>query len=125
MMGMQGIASIPASCHLDPVMGIDVHFVMIPPSPSPIPMPHPYIAMIMDPKDWVSCAVMSVAAMAAPTPTPVPDDATEEQMAAAADADAAANLAFSMATMALGMAGLGATVKTGRFYSTHKYRHKK
>lgn len=100
---MQGIACLPASSHLDPVMGIDVHFVMIPPSPSPIPMPHPYIAMIMDPKDWISCAVMTVAAMAAPVPT------------GDADADAAASLAFSVGMMALGMAGLGATVKLGSF----------
>ena len=98
---MQGLACLPASSHLDPVMGIDVHLVMIPPSPSPIPMPHPYIAMIMDPKDWLSCAVMSVAAMAAPVPT------------GDADADAAASLAFGVATMALGMAGMGATVKLG------------
>lgn len=115
MLGMQGLACLPASSHMDPVMGIDVHFVMIPPSPSPVPMPHPYIAMIMDPKDWLSCAVMSVAAMAAPTPTELPDDATEEQAAAAADADAAANLAFNLGTMALGMAGLGATIKLGGF----------
>lgn len=115
MLGMQGLACLPASSHLDPVVGIDVHFVMIPPSPSPIPMPHPYIAMIMDPKDWLSCAVMSVAAMAAPTPTELPDDATDAQAAAAADADAAANLAFNVATMALGMAGLGATIKLGGF----------
>jgi len=100
---MQGIACLPASSHMDPVMGIDVHFVMIPPSPSPIPMPHPYIAMIMDPKDWISCAVMTVAAMAAPVPT------------GDADADAAASLAFSVGMMALGMAGLGATVKLGSF----------
>ncbi len=115
MMGMQGLACLPASSHLDPVMGIDVHFVMIPPSPSPIPMPHPYIAMIMDPKDWLSCAVMSVAAMAAPTPTELPDGASDAEATAAADADAAANLAFNVATMALGMAGLGATIKLGGF----------
>ena len=100
---LQGLACLPASSHLDPVLGIDVHFVMIPPSPSPIPMPHPYIAMVMDPMDWISCAAMSVAAMAAPVPT------------GDADADAAAGLAFAVATMALGMMGLGATVKLGGF----------
>ncbi len=100
---MQGLAVLPASSHMDPVMGIDVHFVMIPPSPSPIPMPHPYIAAVMDPKDWLSCAAMTVAAMAAPVPT------------GNADADAAASLAFTAATMALGMAGLSATVKLGTF----------
>jgi RHS repeat-associated protein len=100
---MQGIACLPASSHLDPVIGIDVHMVIIPPSPSPIPMPHPYIAVVMDPKDWLSCAAMTVAAMAAPTPT------------GNADADAAASLAFSVGTMALTMAGMSATVKLGGF----------
>ena len=46
---MQGLACLPASSQLDPVMGIDVHLVMIPPSPSPIPMPHPYIATVFNP----------------------------------------------------------------------------
>jgi len=100
---MQGLACLPASSQLDPVMGIDVHLVMIPPSPSPIPMPHPYIATVFDPKDYLSCAVMTAAAMAAPTPT------------GDADADAAASLAFTVGTMALGMAGMSATVKLGGF----------
>jgi len=100
---MQGIACLPASSHLDPVLGIDVHFVIIPPSPAPIPMPHPFIAIVMDPKDWISCAVMSVAAMAAPVAT------------GDADKDAAAGLAFGVATMALALLGLGATVKLGNF----------
>jgi RHS repeat-associated protein len=100
---MQGLACLPASSQLDPVVGIDVHLVMIPPSPSPIPMPHPYVATVFDPKDFLSCAVMTAAAMAAPLPT------------GDADADAAASLAFSVATMALGMTGLGATIKLGGF----------
>ena len=100
---MQGIACLPASSHLDPVLGIDVHFVIIPPSPAPIPMPHPYIAIVMDPKDWISCAVMSVAAMAAPVAT------------GDADKDGAAQLAFGVATMALALLGMGATVKLGPF----------
>lgn len=112
---MQGLACLPASSHLDPVVGIDVHLVLIPPSPSPVPMPHPYIAMVMDPRDWLSCALMSVFAMAAPTPTEVPAGASEEEIQDAANTDAAASLAFAAGTMALGMAGLGATVKLGGF----------
>ena len=100
---MQGIACLPASSHLDPVLGIDVHFVIIPPSPAPIPMPHPYIAIIMDPMDWISCAVMSVAAMAAPVAT------------GDADTDGAAALAFGVANIALVLLGMGATVKLGSF----------
>ncbi|MEJ7736626.1 MAG: DUF6531 domain-containing protein [Chitinophagaceae bacterium] len=100
---MQGIACLPASSQLDPVVGIDVHLVMIPPSPSPIPMPHPYIAMVFNPKDFIACAVMSVVAA---IPPPPPDSAGKQ-------------LASTVGKMALGMVmakmGLGASVKLGGF----------
>jgi RHS repeat-associated protein len=100
---MQGIACLPASSQLDPVLGIDVHMVMIPPSPSPIPMPHPYIAMVFNPKDFIACAVMSVTAA---IPPPPPDSAGLQ-------------LASTVGKMALGMVmaklGLGASVKLGGF----------
>jgi RHS repeat-associated protein len=100
---MQGIASLPASSQLDPVVGIDVHLVMIPPSPSPIPMPHPYVAMVFNPKDFIACAVMSVVAA---IPPPPPDSAGKQ-------------LASTVGKMALGMVmakmGLGASVKLGGF----------
>ncbi len=100
---MQGLACLPASSQMDPVVGIDVHMVMIPPSPSPIPMPHPYIATVFDPKDWIACAVNSVVAA---IPPPPPDSAGLQ-------------LASTVGKMALGMVmgklGLGATVKLGGF----------
>ncbi len=98
---MQGLACLPASSQLDPVVGIDVHLVMIPPSPSPIPMPHPYIAMVFNPKDFVACAVNTVTA-AIPPPPP---------------ASAGLQLASTVGNMAKGMImgrmGLNATVKLG------------
>jgi RHS repeat-associated protein len=100
---MQGLACLPASSQLDPVIGIDVHFVMIPPSPSPIPMPHPYIAMVFDPKDFIACAVMSVKAM---VPPPPPDNAKAQL------ASTVGNMAFGMI---MGKLGLGASVKLGGF----------
>jgi RHS repeat-associated protein len=100
---MQGLACLPASSQMDPVMGIDVHMVMIPPSPSPIPMPHPYIAMVFNPKDFIACAVMSAVAS---IPPPPPDSAGKQ-------------LASTVGKMALGMVmaklGLGASVKLGGF----------
>ncbi len=100
---MQGIASLPASAQMDPVVGIDVHLVMVPPSPSPIPMPHPYVAMVFNPKDFIACAVMSVTAAIPPAP---PDSAGLQ-------------LASTVGKMALGMVmgkmGLGASVKLGGF----------
>lgn len=101
--GMQGIACLTASSQLDPVVGIDVHLVMIPPSPSPVPMPHPYVAVVMNPKDWIACAVMSVVAA---IPPPPPESA-------------GAQLASTVGKMALGMVmgkmGLSASVKLGGF----------
>ncbi len=99
---MQGLACLPASSQMDPVMGVDVHMVVVPPSPA-VPLPHPYVAAVFDEKDFLSCSVMSVAAMAAPTPT------GDE------DADAAAALAFQVGMMALAQTGLSATIKLGGF----------
>ncbi len=44
---------LPASKHLNPTIGIDIHFVTIPPSPAPIPIPHPFIGFILDPFDYI------------------------------------------------------------------------
>lgn len=38
-----------AAKFFDPVLGIDLHMVVIPPSPAPVPMPHPFIGMVFDP----------------------------------------------------------------------------
>lgn len=43
---------MPAVKHFDPVIGIDIHILVIPPV-GPVPIPHPHIAMIMDPMDFV------------------------------------------------------------------------
>lgn len=40
------------SKHFDPVMGIDIHFLIIPPA-GPVPIPHPHIALVFDPFDYV------------------------------------------------------------------------
>lgn len=43
---------MPVIKHFDPVMGVDIHIVVLPPG-VPTPMPHPHIAMIIDPMDYV------------------------------------------------------------------------
>lgn len=43
---------IPAVKHFDPVMGVDIHILIVP-MVGPVPIPHPHIAMIMDPMDYV------------------------------------------------------------------------
>ena len=44
-----------AAKHLDPIMGIDTHIVMIPSpaGPIPTPLPNPYVGMVMDPFDYI------------------------------------------------------------------------
>jgi uncharacterized Zn-binding protein involved in type VI secretion len=44
-----------AGKHLDPVMGIDTHIVMVPTpvgAPIPTPLPNPYVGIVMDPLDY-------------------------------------------------------------------------
>lgn len=108
--GMKGIASLPISKQLDPVMGIDVHMVTIPPSPAPVPMPHPYIGILMRPKDFMAAAMATFL-----PPPPLPPEATGD---ANADQDAATlnkavTVAHTVATVVIG--AIGATVKIGGF----------
>ncbi len=62
-----------ASKWLDLVVGVDLHFVIVPPSPSPIPLPHPFAGVIWDPKGYIvgECfgAVVSLATLNPPSPS--------------------------------------------------------
>ena len=40
-----------ANAHLMPVVGIDVHMVII--LGAPVPIPHPFIGLVFDPMDWI------------------------------------------------------------------------
>jgi len=44
-----------AAKHMDPLVGVDVHIIMIPSpaGPIPTPLPHPYVGMVFDPMDYV------------------------------------------------------------------------
>lgn len=42
-----------AAKHFDPVVGVDIHLVVIPPA-GPVPIPHPHIGMVMDAIDYVA-----------------------------------------------------------------------
>ncbi len=46
---------LPANRHLLPVLGIDIHIVMVPTpaGPVPVPIPHPYIGITFDPMDYI------------------------------------------------------------------------
>jgi RHS repeat-associated protein len=43
---------MPVIKHFDPIIGIDIHIVTLPPG-VPTPMPHPHIGMIIDPMDYI------------------------------------------------------------------------
>lgn len=104
----KGQAVLPAGKQMDPVLGIDVHMVLIPPSPAPIPMPHPYIGILFNPKDWVSCLINTFKKDildAVPAPA---EGATGSVAAIASNKDA-------IASIAMGLAGMSASVKFGGF----------
>jgi RHS repeat-associated protein len=42
---------LPANKHLLPVIGIDVHMIVI--LGAPVPVPHPFIGLVFDPMDWI------------------------------------------------------------------------
>ncbi|WP_116127012.1 DUF6531 domain-containing protein [Lewinella sp. IMCC34183] len=55
-----------AAKHLDIVMGIDIHIVMLPTpaGPVPTPLPHPFVGIMFDPKDYDVMAMALAAASA-------------------------------------------------------------
>jgi len=93
---LPGMASLPVATHFSPVLGIDVHFVRLPPNPM-MPLPHPYVGMVFDPSDFISATLISLAAKVVP---PAPDEESGEGKLA--------NRAFAGLTLAISM--LGATV---------------
>ncbi|MBL0057148.1 MAG: hypothetical protein IPP31_13410 [Chitinophagaceae bacterium] len=104
----KGQAILPAAKQMDPVMGIDVHMVNIPPSPAPIPMPHPYIGMLFNAKDFVSCAINTFKKDLLDTlPAPAPDDKST-MASVASNKDAIAGMAMAAMNMT-------ASVKFGDF----------
>ncbi|MCD0476268.1 DUF6531 domain-containing protein [Flavobacterium sp. EDS] len=109
--GMKGMASLPISKQLDPVLGIDIHMVTIPPSPAPISMPHPYIGMLFRPKDFLAAAIASIIPPP-PAPPPMSETPTDGEQAEANKVQAL-TVAHTAATMIVGM--IGATVKIGGF----------
>ncbi len=100
-MGMKGMACLPISKQLDPVIGVDIHLVTVPPSPV-VPMPHPYVGVLLRPQDFIAAAISSF----------IPPPPTVEE-AGSADAAKLAEVGHTVLTMAVGM--LGATVKIGGF----------
>ena len=100
-LGLKGMACLPISKQLDPVLGIDCH-IMIPGGP----LPNPYIGLLINPADFITVAIAFVLSLPAP---PMPEEG------GGGDADGAkmAGIAHTVATIVIGM--MGATVKIGNF----------
>ena len=99
-LGLKGMACLPVSKQLDPVLGIDCH-VMVPGGP----LPNPYIGLLINPKDFIAVALASVL----PPPPAPPSDAQSGE----GDSSKLLELAHTAATMVISMTG--ATVKIGGF----------
>jgi RHS repeat-associated protein len=65
---LRGIACLPIVKQLDPVIGIDVHVMMVPPA-VPVPLPNPYIGIMFNPMDFLSCLGCTVMAQFTPPPS--------------------------------------------------------
>jgi len=99
-LGLKGMACLPVSKQLDPVLGIDCH-VMVPGGP----LPNPYIGLLINPKDFIAVALASIL----PPPPAPPSDAQSGE----GDSSKLMELAHTAATMVISMTG--ATVKIGGF----------
>ncbi|NTS43889.1 RHS domain-containing protein [Flavisolibacter sp. BT320] len=102
----KGQATMPAGKQMDPVMGIDVHMVTIPPAPAPVPMPHPFIAVLFNTKDWVSCLINTFKKESL-------DQLPEEKEGENSVSNSLAKNKAAIADIAMGLAGLSASVKFG------------
>ncbi len=102
----KGQAILPAGKQMDPVMGVDVHMVVIPPSPAPVPMPHPYIGILFNTKDWVSCLINTFK-------KDILDAVPEPKEGEKGIGASLANNKDAIAGIAMGLAGMSASVKFG------------
>nr|WP_057927230.1 RHS repeat-associated core domain-containing protein [Burkholderia ambifaria] len=56
--------ALPAVKHLDPVVGVDLHSVLVAPSPTPVFLPHPHIGFMLDLREYVNAALGVIGAIA-------------------------------------------------------------
>jgi RHS repeat-associated protein len=104
----KGVATLPAGKQMDPVLGIDVHVVLVPPL-VPTPLPHPFVAILIRPKDWVSCLIN--------TYKPQILQAAGDAAGSVSEGVGAAVAKHGEAVMGIvmGLAGLAASVKFGGY----------
>ena len=107
-LGLKGMACLPIAKQLDPVLGIDIHMVTLPPTgPAPIPMPHPFIGLLFNPMDFISVIAASVYAELKETTTPVDSNSPTNAEQSAMNWEKAIDLGYNLVMQQL---KLGATV---------------
>ena len=42
-----------AAKHFDPIIGIDIHIILMPPAAAPTPLPNPFVGIVLDPLDYI------------------------------------------------------------------------
>ena len=102
-LGIKGQACLPIAKQLDPVIGIDIHLVTMPPSPV-VPMPHPYAGMLLKPQDFLA---VSIATYIVPKLLPPKNESETADESKIRDIK---QLGINMA-----VSKIGATVKIGDF----------
>lgn len=55
---------LPAVKHLDPVVGVDVHAVIVAPEPVPVYLPHPYVGFVLDLREYIDAALGVIGSIA-------------------------------------------------------------
>ncbi|MFT4435084.1 RHS repeat-associated core domain-containing protein [Caballeronia sp. 15715] len=100
--------SVPAAKHFDPVAGIDIHMVIVPPSPVPVPIPHPHVGFILDLDEYSNAAKAAIGAIEAA----LKEAAIEAAMQAVLDNSPLARQAMDAANGA--MAAVGSAVEKAK-----------
>ena len=56
--------ALAAVKHFDPVVGVDVHAVIVAPAPAPVYLPHPYVGFVLDLREYVDAALGVIGSIA-------------------------------------------------------------
>ncbi|WP_024910732.1 RHS repeat-associated core domain-containing protein [Chania multitudinisentens] len=70
--------ALPAVKHFDPVIGIDVHTVVIPSAPAPVPIPHPHVGFVLDLRECLNSVVSVIGSIVFSFVSEVAEDIMED-----------------------------------------------
>ena len=67
--------ALAAVKHFDPVVGVDVHAVIVAPAPAPVYLPHPYVGFVLDLREYVDAALGVIGSESVEVAMPCDDSA--------------------------------------------------